>query len=655
MMRVYLGTNLGSQYWGEVPQTLTLAHRYHKANDRGGPVVAEVEVTGPIAALWEVLTWLRRPVEILDDFAVPVWWGMVNEVRLTDGVFTYAATLDGLYNRVAVAYTEASPDGGQDRLTTAWAEDSASVTRYGAKELVYSYGQNATQAQAEGKRDLLLAKRAKPTIKPSVSMGDVRALLVCTGWYETLKWKRFERLEGRVEHDGENGITYPIGWRIVGSTNIGMYDYGLQDLAATLGGLEPGHVVVVDSGGSPAYNDGPTTVLGNATSDGVQTYTANTIFFDAIDDIYDNAQGIGFLRRGEFFTVSGSAQNSQVHLCEGTGAGYVTVTSGATGAIVGEAVGPTITINQGHKVEVATNYSLLVPGGGTFTVKLRGERVAQSFVPGESMTVTEVALKVGKSGSPADQIAVDLCANSSGDPGTVLATALLTGSQVPSAPAWTWWTFAGVSLTAGTTYWIVVRRTGGVSATSYWPVQMTTDASGSCRVYDGATWYAEPAGQYLPFKVWAGEDTGVQMGRILADCGQFFNSYSIPATGITSNPHRDGDMDGLTEFEKLLGGGDSSGNRLVVRVTRNRSFVVTTEPLLDEGLAVRVDRSGSLWRNTTQLPAGYLPAGEWCLLDVPESVKSQLGAAAIFVSESQFDDSRGWSIVSANGEDDLLI
>lgn len=654
MMRVDFGTNLGGAYWGPVAPALTVRHNYHKANDRGGSSVAEVEVTGAEDALWEVLTWLGRPVDVLGVYAEPVWSGMVNEVRVTVGAFTVAATLDGMYNRIAVTYTESSPDGAQDTLTTDYAEDAGSIARYGTKELVYSLGQDGTTAVAEAKRDALLAKRARPTLKPTVANGDSRALVLCVGWAETLNWRMFERLEGRIEHEGDGGITYPVGWRITSSTAIGMYNYALHDLNATLGGLQPGHVITVDSGGSPAYNDGPTTVASEASSDGVDTYVANTVFFDADNDIYDNAQGLAFLRRDEFFNVSGSAQNSQVHLTDGTGAGYVTTKAGITGAIVGEAVGPTITMTQGHKVDVATNYSPLVPGGGTFTVTLRGERVAQSFVPSLSLTATYVGLQAGKRGTPSDNLAIDICSNSSGAPGTVLATALLSPSQVPSSPGWVWWTFAGVALTAGATYWLVVRRDGAVSAVNHWVLQMTTSASGSCSVYDPytGTWGAEPSGHYMPYKVWSAEDTGLQMRRIMADCGQFFASYDIPTTGLSSNPYRANKMTGWQELEKLLNVGDSSGNRLIATVTPQRSLIVRAESALDEGLAVRLQRDGTLWRNTTQAPPGYLPVGEWCLLDVPESLRSQLSAGAMFVSEAEFDADKGLALTGTSGEDD---
>lgn len=658
MMRAHFGTNLGQSYWGDVPPTLAPTVSFCKANDRGGSAVAEVEIAGTEAALWDTLAWLGRPLTVYGDFGEPVWWGFVNEVRVSAGSTTYAVSLDGLYNRVAVAYTESSPDGAQDRLTTAYAQDDASVTRYGYKEAVYSMGQDASAALAEARRDAILARRATPSVKPTIGgNGDSRALVIAVGWMESLRWRIFNRLEGRVEHDGDTGISYPVGWRITNSTSIGMYDYALHDLSGTLGGLQPGHIVSVDSGGSPAYNDGATTITSAATSDGVDTYVANTVFFDADNDIYDNAAGLSFLRRDEFFTVAGSAQNSQVHLTEGTGAGYVTTKSGITGAIVGEAVGPTITISQGHKVAVATNYGNLIPGGGTFAVYLRGEEVAQSFVPSESMTATYVSVMAGKTGSPSDNLAVDICGNSGGSPGSIIATATLTAADVPSAPGWVWWTFSGgVALTAGVTYWLVVRRTSTTSAVNHWVVQMTTAASGSCRVWDeyAGAWQVEPSGNYLAHKVWSAEDTGAQMRRIVEDCGQFITSYDIPDTGIISNPYRANDMSGLQELLKLLDGGDDTGARLIARITPERSLVISPAPILDAGLAVRLQRDGSLWRNTTRVPSGHLPVGEWCLLDIPASIAGVV-SGAVLVAEAQYDATRGIAITAVDDSEDMQL
>lgn len=655
MMQVHFGTVRGSAYWGSVPPTLKLTHQYHKADDRGGASVAEVEVTGPESALWEVLTWLGRPVDVLGEFAEVVWSGMVNDVRVAVGSYTLSVSLDGLYNRIAVTYTESSPDGAQDTLTTAWAENAGSIARYGYKELVYSLGQDSTTTVAEAKRDTLLGKRARPALKPIVSNEDSKALVMCVGWAETLAWRTFQRLEGRIEHDGDAGVSYPVGWRISASTDIGMGDYGLHDRLARLGGLQTGHVIqVVSDGGVHAETAGLTTVAGVATSDGVDTYTNDTIFFDATDDVFDNDAGLGFIRSNEYFTVSGSGSNSKPHWCETTGTGTVKVSPGVTGAIVSEGVGPTITITQGHKVEVETAYSNVIPTHDTYSVYLRGERVAQSFTPSIDIEATYLAVQVGKSGAPSDYLACELYSDSSGAPGALLASGGLLAASVPTAPGWVWWTITTTTLSAGSTYWVVVRRTGSVSSTDHWVLQMTSAASGTCLVYDpvGATWVTEPSGHYMPYKVWAAEDTGLQMRRILADCGQFFASYDVPETGLVSNPYRDNGMNAWQEFEKLLNIGTSAGERLIATVTPQRTLVVAVEGNYDAGLAVHMMRDGTLWRNTTRVPLGYLPVGEWCVLDVPESLTSELGTGAMFISEAEFDAGRGLALTGTSGEED---
>ena len=170
-MPVYLPTgDILTGGWGPVPAELALNPTYTRADVRGGPVLAEIEVSGPQAALLETLDWLRRPVFVYNAGGMSVWWGFVNEVRLSVGASTYTRTLDDMANRIAVAYAAPQPDGSSERRTTGWAEDAASIARYGKKEHLDSFG-DAYDAQATARRATLLGRMAAPATRPSPNGG----------------------------------------------------------------------------------------------------------------------------------------------------------------------------------------------------------------------------------------------------------------------------------------------------------------------------------------------------------------------------------------------------------------------------------------------------------------------------------------------------
>ena len=86
------------------------------------------------------------------------------------------------------------------------------------------------------------------------------------------------------------------------------------------------------------------------------------------------------------------------------------------------------------------------------TLTLYGYEMAQSFVPSVNMTSGQISLKLGKYGSPADNLVISLCADSSLSPGTVLGTATLAGSAiyVGNSTSDYWITLPAIALTAGT-------------------------------------------------------------------------------------------------------------------------------------------------------------------------------------------------------------
>ncbi len=91
---------------------------------------------GALQALAEALHWLRYGVTIHNSEGTPVWWGYVEGVEIVAGALWDRVSLQSMWNRVAVTYSYRDAGSGWGRATTAYGQDSDSVSRFGTKELV---------------------------------------------------------------------------------------------------------------------------------------------------------------------------------------------------------------------------------------------------------------------------------------------------------------------------------------------------------------------------------------------------------------------------------------------------------------------------------------------------------------------------------------
>lgn len=172
----------------------------------GGPRMGSITATGGSESqLWELLEWLRKPVEICHPkTGEPVWWGFVNGVTVRVGAIEIGATLDSLVNRVAVAYSYVAPGTNVvgSRATTTWVQDDLSVGTYGTKEFLSSCG-GMTPEAAEARRTAILAAQRFPQgvaaqaggmlprgrVRYSGAKNSRSATLSLKGWWSTLGWK----------------------------------------------------------------------------------------------------------------------------------------------------------------------------------------------------------------------------------------------------------------------------------------------------------------------------------------------------------------------------------------------------------------------------------------------------------------------------------
>lgn len=174
------------------------------------------------------------------------------------------------------------------------------------------------------------------------------------------------------------------------------------------------------------------------------------------------------------------------------------------------------------------------------------EKTAQSFQLSSQTDVTGLVLSVGRVGAPTDSLRVGIQADSSGEPsGTFLASATLgylllyTGSQKRlfefSAP---------ITLSASTTYWIVVERTGSLNDSNYFTVFASTTDN-----------YANGAPYYLDDGSWTAYGVGDVGFQILDDTETFFcvgvnvtNNYTLRVYKSSSPTSGSWTQAGTTDF-----------------------------------------------------------------------------------------------------------
>lgn len=204
--------------------------RWHS---QGGPLDGVIAVQGAGQDPGRLAQLLRCPVRVADPSGGPCWWGFVEAVEAPVPAGRAVIDLAEMANRVAVRYRDEAPGPGLSgwQWTTAWAEDSASVARYGRKERVLSLAE-ARPGEAEALRDATLARVGWPRWKVEQKSNrggaesaegaqrlregerteerEDKALLRVRGWWHSLDWVYYARAEGWQGVLG-GGAGQPVG------------------------------------------------------------------------------------------------------------------------------------------------------------------------------------------------------------------------------------------------------------------------------------------------------------------------------------------------------------------------------------------------------------------------------------------------------------
>lgn len=346
-----------------------------------------------------------------------------------------------------------------------------------------------------------------------------------------------------------------------------------------------------------------------------------TVSFTASNkSIADSGNRLGGLQRNDKIVVSGSGSNNGTFTVDSVNADGAQIRVLET--IVDEAAGASVTISAW------------------------GVWVAQSFTPATAWNAVTVAVQLAKVGAPGDNVTIELQSDSSGVPsGTILASATLAPGSIGNTAAWKLATLSvAVALSAGATYWIVIKRSGASSATAYFKTQVDTGLAytgGNLRLRTpGGTWSTRVTDGDLPFRVLDATDTAAQLRTMLGTVSLFAAVDGNVSSGITVNQWRDGQSRCLAEVVKLLEMRTSGGRRLLASVSPDRVASLFVEPVATEyGLTLR--RGEFITAAGAALPAGVLPVGAWVNeVDLPQNLDVLVDGPLLFVERAEYDCER---------------
>lgn len=645
----------------QLPPTLTLTPRSWAAAAVGGETDARIEATGDTAALIALSDMLHYRVQITDEGGAVLWQGRVAEVATSVGGIELRISTRGMANRVRVLYSQAAPGDVLVAADTGWAQDNASIARYGRRELIHSAAATLTEDQATALRNRLLATYAVPqrAIQP-VQAHEPAASLWCVGDWQMLNSIYFERSDG-IEEYNPSGQTrkVPVGLGF-SSVYLGFMaldgDDAIHDATGYLQQLAnySGHKIAITG---TASNNGVRTITGGDARSPV-SYTSNTISFEPADDLRDSAGGLWFCATNDMIYLSGSAyaSNRGARKVKSTGSFGIEISPGWNGGnFVNESAGPAITILRGNTITVAESIANEAPNGTTSeTITAYGQRVYQTFSLGVPLawTLAAIELRVRKVGNPSDSLQVVLCADSGGVPGATLETITIPAAQLSDVAGWISVAFSNtVTLNPGTTYGILIQRTGSNHHANFYEVEIAANGGysrGALKLYDGAA-YQSDSGDLI-FRCLGTQDTAAQIRSVIQTADIGLTAVVLDSSGLSTWQYQSGDETAAAIIENLLSQGAADGSRLIASKAPGSTTVRIHKRAAKEALLFYAD--GEL-REAAQ---GTLPVNRWLNFDVALLSGSWLNMTPIYIERCEYQPDTGWRIEAEEQQkpDDFL-
>lgn len=597
----------------------------------GGPVAAELQATGPRAALLHLRAMLGYYIRIRNRNNTPVWWGMIEGATIDVDGLTVGVALSAFRNRVNVQYSIPDGYGGAIEATTGWDQHDQSVVIYGQRELLFAGGE-LEPAEASAVQARELDKNGLPRQSIEIGQSGDGATIRCIGLWSTLAWTYYTNRAGREVFNVTPNAEQSLGWGFTAS-DVGFADRALHRLAGGLTGPQAGEVIRVSGSAS---NDG-THVTENSVDGKVASYTATTISFDPVDDINDSAAGLGFVRRGTYIQVAGSSAEDGYHLIDSEGRDHIVVDDTVTGTIDAAAAGASVTIAQGETLPLAAEVTTEIPGS-SITISSY-TKIAYSFTLTDNVPawpVAELWLPLQIVGDPSDSFSAGIYADASGAPGTLIDSATVSGASLRKTQAWVRFSLANTeALSYGTTYWIQGYRTGANDGNNYYVIGLDEDlqrAAGALKLWNGSAWVSRSVDADLPFQIWGHTDTTDQIATILTSEGQFLSGSDVRTTsGLGRRQYRDGSTDALYEIEKLMDAG-SGGVALLSTISPDWHAIIDTAPTNSSNVTAVLRRGPELVTPSGKpLEEGLLPVGKWCAVDGVDDGASGLAPLSPFL------------------------
>lgn len=617
----------------------------------GGPTVAEVRVTGSRARLSSLFDWLGCRVRIYNQYGSRVWWGQIDDIEVGLGAISVAAGLGTIANRVRAFYSYETANGRVDGATD-WVEDAESVARFGPCERILSLN-DTTAEGAEKAVARELERYGRPRVAPSFDEAE-GARLACVGLYATLERQYWQNLAGREVHSEDvGGVQNAVGWVMGPKTGIifgGKAGDLIGDIDAGFTGLPVDQRVVVT--GSDNNNIGyVTTAAVTVVDQVVQTFVNFT--FDADDDVYagdkldDGAEDWSNFTPGNPVLFEGDTPMDGVltFFRDKPLPNYMLV---HPKLVVNDSGATDITVTQGNAVEVSPA-PVLEYDGNTITITADGVKVAQEFTlehDTDDWPLTEVWVHVARVGDPADSLVVEICANNTSQPGTVLASTSVSGSLIPTTAAWVQFNLGGATnLAYGTTYWLQVRRSGSSAVGDFYLITLNDAAiyaRGDLKMTGAAGTYETrlQGNASMNFELWGHLPNVAQLAAILGDHDVIEGvDYGQVSAAVSSRQYRAGDQSARDEVEALL---QWTTERWLLTIDQDERAVIYPAP--DE--AAPVGLLGIDGRVRRRYGGAFEPgrslAGEWVLLDdLPGYESDSVGVGVQFVEACEYDVARG--------------
>lgn len=268
-------------------------------------------------------------------------------------------------------------------------------------------------------------------------------------------------------------------------------------------------------------------------------------------------------------------------------------------------------------------------------------KLAQGFKPKAEMQARFVALRLRKIGLPSDLLSVQIQTDQGGAPsGAAVASSSLPAQEL-SESAYTWRRLnltGSIRLNADQPYWLVISRTGGVSADSGFSLaadQGLNCLSGSCLGYNqaAAAWQELSPQMDLLFQVGGLRSTETLINELFAACGQHLSGISVKMLASPQISCLDTQLeDGRTALCRLLDLGDGLMNPLIATV--DPQGILRIDPLESENTAYHRNREGRLMTNRGfVIEEGLSPVGNYIR---EGNAKSLISHASLEVSSGLY-------------------